>query len=336
VLAPSRELALQIGEEFRAYGRNLHLKHAVIFGGVSQRPQVDALNRGVDILVATPGRLLDLIGQRRADLRGVEFLVLDEADRMLDMGFVRDVRKIIGALPRQRQSLMFSATMPQEIARLAGDILTQPVRVEVAPQSTPIEKIDQGVYFVPASGKIALLGKLLADPALSRVIVFTRTKHRANRVAEQIQRFGVTIAAIHGNKTQGARERALRDFRAGRVRVLVATDIVARGIDVDGVTHVVNFELPNEPEAYVHRIGRTARAGATGTAIALCDPAERPFLSQIERLTRVRLIMLGTAPGGVAEPKREHRHGQPRHGQGRPQSEGRRQKQRRHGRRRAA
>ena len=336
VLAPSRELALQIGEEFRAYGRNLNLKHAVIFGGVSQRPQVDALNRGVDILVATPGRLLDLIGQRRADLRSVEYLVLDEADRMLDMGFVRDVRKIIAALPRHRQSLMFSATMPQEIARLAGEILNQPIRVEVTPQATPIEKVEQGVYFVPASGKIPLLGKLLADPALSRVIVFTRTKHRANRVAEQIQRFGVPIAAIHGNKTQGARERALREFRAGNVRVLVATDIVARGIDVDGVTHVINFELPNEPEAYVHRIGRTARAGASGIAIALCDPAERAFLSQIERLTRVRLTLLGTAPGGAAEPRREQAQAKPRHSHSRPQAEGRRQKQRRSGRRRRA
>ncbi|MEX1180681.1 MAG: DEAD/DEAH box helicase [Cucumibacter sp.] len=339
ILAPSRELAIQIYEDFRAYGRELNLRHAVIYGGVSQRPQVDAINRGIDILVATPGRLLDLMNQRRIDLGSVEFLVLDEADRMLDMGFIRDVRKIIAAVPRRRQSLMFSATMPQEITRLSAEILARPVRVEVTPQATPIEALEQGVYFVPASGKIPLLGKLLADPALSRVLVFTRTKHRANRVAEQLARLGIEIAAIHGNKAQSARQRALADFRAGKVRVLVATDIVARGIDVDSVTHVINFELPNEPEAYVHRIGRTARAGAGGIAISLCDPAEREFLSDIERLIRRNLNVIGHAPSGPAstEPRRAHHHGnkpQQAHGHGRPHSAARAPRPQSRGRRR--
>ena len=322
VLAPTRELAIQIGEEFRAYGRHLHLRQTVIFGGVGQKPQVNALSRGVDIVIATPGRLLDLMGQRRLGLGAVEFLVLDEADRMLDMGFVRDVRKIVSALPKRRQSLLFSATMPGEIARLSGEILADPVRVEVTPQATPIERIEQSVYHVTAAGKGALLASILGDPALSRVLVFARTKHRANRVAERLGKSGVAAEAIHGNKSQGARQRALERFRAGDARVLVATDIAARGIDVHGITHVINFELPNEPESYVHRIGRTARAGAGGVAFSFCDPAERAYLRDIERLIRRRLTVIGEAPAtvesnGLGTSKKPrgkpwHKRGQPR------------------------
>ena len=293
VLAPTRELAIQIGEEFRAYGTHLNLRQTVICGGVSQTPQVNALTRGVDILVATPGRLLDLMGQRRLGLGAVEFFVLDEADRMLDMGFVRDVRKIAAALPKTRQSLLFSATMPREVARLSGEILTAPVRVEVTRQATPVERIEQSIYHVATAGKGALLASILDDPALSRVLVFTRTKHRANRVAAQLGKRGVEAEAIHGNKSQGARQRALERFRAGAARVLVATDIVARGIDVEGVTHVINYELPHEPESYVHRIGRTARAGARGIALSFCDPSERGYLRDIEKLTRRPLAVGG-------------------------------------------
>ena len=293
VLAPTRELAIQIGEEFRAYGTHLNLRRTVICGGVSQTPQVNALTRGVDILVATPGRLLDLMGQRRLGLGAVEFFVLDEADRMLDMGFVRDVRKIVAALPKTRQSLLFSATMPREVARLSGEILTAPVRVEVTRQATPVERIEQSIYHVATAGKGALLASILDDPALSRVLVFTRTKHRANRVAAQLGKRGVEAEAIHGNKSQGARQRALERFRAGAARVLVATDIVARGIDVEGVTHVINYELPHEPESYVHRIGRTARAGARGIALSFCDPSERGYLRDIEKLTRRPLAVGG-------------------------------------------
>ena len=306
VLAPTRELASQIGEEFRAYGKDLHLCQTVIFGGVNQKPQVNALNRGVDIIIATPGRLLDLMDQRRLRLDTVEFLVLDEADRMLDMGFVHDVRKIIATVPKTRQSLLFSATMPGEVARLSGEILRDPVRVEVTPQATLIERLEQSVYHVQAAAKTALLAGILEDPALARVIVFARTKHRANRVAEQLGKRGVDAEAIHGNKSQGARERALKRFRAGEARVLVATDIAARGIDVDSVTHVINYEIPNEPESYVHRVGRTARAGAGGAALSFCDPAERAYLRDIERLIRRRLTVIGeepaAAPNGSGNP----------------------------------
>ncbi len=300
ILAPTRELAIQIGDEFRAYGKHLHLRQAVILGGVSQRPQVVALSRGVEILIATPGRLLDLMGQRRVRLDAVDFLVLDEADRMLDMGFVRDVRRIISALPKTRQSLLFSATMPDAVARLAGDILVDPIRIEVTPQATPIERLVQNVFHVETAGKKALLNSVLSDPALSRVLVFTRTKHRANRVADLLGKSGVVAEAIHGNKSQGARQRALQRFRAGNARVLVATDIAARGIDVDGVTHVINYELPNEPESYVHRIGRTARAGAGGVAFSFCDPTERDYLRDIERLIRRQLTVIGAEPAAVA------------------------------------
>ncbi|MBT5048632.1 MAG: DEAD/DEAH box helicase [Rhodospirillaceae bacterium] len=299
ILAPTRELAIQIGEEFQAYSKHLKLYQTVIFGGVSQKPQVSALARGVDILIATPGRLLDLMNQRRLVLDGVEFLVLDEADRMLDMGFVRDVRKILATVPKKRQSLLFSATMPGEIARLSGEILTDPVRVEVTPQATPIERIKQSVHHVSTAEKRNLLADILADPSYGRVMVFTRTKHRANRVADHLGKCGIEADAIHGNKSQGARQRALKRFKAGEARVLVATDIAARGIDVDSVTHVINFELPNEPESYVHRIGRTARAGAGGAAISFCSPDERAYLRDIEKLIQCRLAVIGDEPTGA-------------------------------------
>jgi ATP-dependent RNA helicase RhlE len=296
VLAPTRELAIQIAEAFRTYGRHLHLRHAVVYGGVGQRPQVEALHRGVDVLIATPGRLLDLYGQGHLNFKTLRHVVLDEADRMLDMGFIRDVRKIVAALPRQRQTIFLSATMPDSVAGLAGEMLSDPVRVAVTPTATPVERIAQSVYFVPAPEKRRLLARVLEDPALARTIVFTRTKHGANRVAQQLDKAGVAAEAIHGNKSQGARQRALEGFRTGRTRVLVATDIAARGIDVDGVTHVINYELPNVPEDYVHRIGRTARAGAAGAAISFCDPEEQAYLRDIESLTRQQLGIAGGAP----------------------------------------
>jgi ATP-dependent RNA helicase RhlE len=323
ILAPTRELAIQIGDEFRAYGTHLDLRQTVIVGGVNQKPQVNALSRGVDILIATPGRLLDLMNQRRLRLAGVEFLVLDEADRMLDMGFVHDVRKIVSAMPKRRQSLLFAATMPSEVARLSGEILVDPVRIEVTPQATPVERIEQSIFHVEPGGKRALLASILGDPALSRVILFTRTKHRANRIAEQLSRRSVAAEAIHGNKSQSARQRALKRFRDGDLRVLVATDIAARGIDVDGVTHVINYELPNEPESYVHRIGRTARAGAEGVALSFCDPTERAYLRDIERLIQQRLRVIGeeppmTALGGPGAAKKPR--GAPAHKRGRPRN----------------
>ena len=301
ILAPTRELAIQIGEEFRSYGQNLPLRHAVIFGGVNQRPQVKALQRGLDILVATPGRLLDLMNQGHVRLSNIAHFVLDEADRMLDMGFLRDVRKIIAALPRERNSLMFSATMAGEVAHLPAEFLRNPLRIEVTPRATPVERIRQSVRHVPAAAKKALLAEILADPAYARVIVFSRTKHRANRVAEQLAKSGISAEAIHGNKSQGARQRALANFRSGTTRILVATDIAARGIDVEGISHVINYELPNEPDSYVHRIGRTARAGAAGEALSLCDPSERDHLRAIERLTGVRLEVIGEEPPASAK-----------------------------------
>jgi ATP-dependent RNA helicase RhlE len=329
VLTPTRELAAQIGDSFRTYGRHLSLKQSVVFGGVGQKPQVDALLRGLDILIATPGRLLDLLNQRHVRLDLVETFVLDEADRMLDMGFIRDVRKIVAVLPKQRQTQLFSATMPADIGRLAGEILRDPVRVEVTPSATTVERVEQRVYYVDAGQKRALLADVLKNPALARVIVFTRTKHGANRVAEQLARNGVVAEAIHGNKSQTARERALEGFRRGRARVLVATDIAARGIDIDGVTHVINFEIPNVPESYVHRIGRTARAGASGTALSFCAQDERAYLRDIERLTgrscavvehRFRdtkaMAVHHPAPNGRGQPARNGR-GQPaRNGRG--------------------
>jgi ATP-dependent RNA helicase RhlE len=332
ILAPTRELAIQIGEEFRAYGIKLHLRQTVIYGGVNQKPQVNALARGVEIVIATPGRLLDLMGQGRLKLDAVECLVLDEADRMLDMGFIRDVRKIIATMPKSRQSQMFSATMPDEIARLSSEILVDPVRVEVSPQATPIERIKQSVYHVPSADKVDLLADILANPELSRVIVFARTKHRANRVADQLGKRGVSADAIHGNKSQAARQRALKRFRAGDARVLVATDIAARGIDVEGVSHIINYELPNEPESYVHRIGRTARAGAAGVAFSFCDPAERGYLRDIERLIHHRLAVIGdepesTQPAGRPKSKTKKKsRGKPWHKGARPAKEGARKR----------
>jgi len=320
ILAPTRELALQIGERVQAYGRNLGLRHTVILGGVGQGPQVKALGAGVDILIATPGRLLDLLNQRHARLDKVTHLVLDEADRMLDMGFIRDVRRIVAQLPKTRQSLLFSATMPADVAKLAGEMLRDPARVEVTPQTVAVERIEQKVYMVETAAKRGLLTYLLADASLKRVLVFTRTKHGANRVAEHLEKAGVSSDAIHGNKSQGARVRALDGFRDGRVRVLVATDIAARGIDVDGVSHVVNFDLPNIPESYVHRIGRTARAGADGQAISFCDGSEREFLRDIEKLIRKTLPVAGRVavqPGAAhqSHERSERDHGR-RHGHG--------------------
>jgi ATP-dependent RNA helicase RhlE len=287
VLTPTRELAAQIGESFRDYGQHLDLRHAVIFGGVGQRPQTDSLRRGVDILVATPGRLIDLMEQGHVDLGAVEVFVLDEADRMLDMGFVHAVRKVIAKLPRERQSLLFSATMPAEIMQLANSILRNAVRVQVTPPATTVDRIAQSVLHVEKSDKRALLVKVLRDPALQRVLVFTRTKHGADRVVRHLRQSDESAEAIHGNKSQSARQRALDGFRAGRIKVLVATDIAARGIDVRDITHVINFDLPNVPESYVHRIGRTARAGRDGTAISFCAHDEREHLRAIEREIRI-------------------------------------------------
>jgi ATP-dependent RNA helicase RhlE len=289
ILAPTRELASQIEASFATYGRHLKLGHAVVFGGVGQHPQVRALARGLDILVATPGRLLDLIEQGHARLDRIEVFVLDEADRMLDMGFINDIRKIVRLVPSQRQTLMFSATMPDDIARLAANILRDPVRVAVAAIAQTADRIEQRVHFVARGDKPALLADLLKDPMINRALVFTRTKHGANKVVIQLGRAGVAADAIHGNKSQPARERALAGFRAGRIRVLVATDIAARGIDIDGISHVFNFDLPNIPESYVHRIGRTARAGAAGIAISFCDGEERAYLRDIERLIRQKI-----------------------------------------------
>jgi ATP-dependent RNA helicase RhlE len=286
VLCPTRELATQTNDAFIEYGRHLDVRTSVIFGGVGERPQIDALRRGVDVLIATPGRLLDLMQQRHADLRTIETLVLDEADRMLDMGFIHDIRRIVAHVPGQRQTLMFSATMPPEIRTLAGSLLRQPAEVQIERNSSPVEAIDQSVYFVDRHNKPALLAHLFNELPMARAIVFTRTKHGADRVVRHLHGYGIRCEAIHGNKTQNARQRALANFRANKTPVLVATDIAARGIDVDGITHVVNYDLTHEPETYVHRIGRTARAGATGAAVAFCDPEEMTNLKAIERLIR--------------------------------------------------
>ncbi|WP_400190649.1 DEAD/DEAH box helicase [Hymenobacter sp. B81] len=284
ILTPTRELAIQIGESFATYGQNLKLRHAVIFGGVSQHPQVQALQRGVDALVATPGRLIDLINQGYVDLKRLEIFVLDEADRMLDMGFINDIRRILPLLPKQRQSLFFSATMPPTIQQLADTILRNPVQVAVTPVSSTAETVEQAVYMVEKTDKPFLLLEVLKDPALRRVLVFSRTKHGADRIAKGLTAKGIGAEAIHGNKSQNARQRALQNFKSGETRVLVATDLAARGLDVDELSHVVNYELPNEPETYVHRIGRTGRAGAAGVALSFCDLEERAYLQDIQRL----------------------------------------------------
>ena len=305
VLSPTRELASQIDESFNTYGRNIGLRHVVIFGGVNQYHQVRKLERGVDIIVATPGRLMDLMNQGHVDLRCIEAFVLDEADRMLDMGFIQPIRQIAKELPEDRQTLLFSATMPKNIRHLAESLLRDPVKVTVAPVSSTAELIEQSVYHVSRSIKPVLLKHLLKDRDVKRALVFTRTKRGADKLTHTLNVAGVKAASIHGNKSQNQRERALDSFRGGRARVLVATDVAARGLDVDGITHVYNFDLPNEPEAYVHRIGRTGRAGAAGLAVSFCSRDERVHLRAIERLTDSR-IELAEAPGHLApEPRAE-------------------------------
>ena len=300
ILTPTRELAAQIQVSFQTYGKFMNLQSAVIFGGVGQRPQEDALRRGIDVLVATPGRLLDLMQQRLVDFSGVEVFVLDEADRMLDMGFIHDVKRVIEKLPKKRQTLFFSATMPPDIARLADAILTDPAKVAVAAVSQVAERITQQLYFVEQADKKTLLVHLLQDKAITRILVFTRTKHGANRLTEQLGKSGIHAEAIHGNKSQGARERALAGFKRGTVRALVATDIAARGIDIDDLMYVVNFDLPEVPETYVHRIGRTARAGASGTAFAFCARDERDLLVDIERLMKLHIPVVDSHPSKSA------------------------------------
>ena len=284
VLTPTRELAIQIQESFSAYGRHTGLKNTVIFGGVSQNPQVDTLRRGVDILIATPGRLLDLMQQGYIRLDQLKVLILDEADRMLDMGFVHDVKRIIAKVPAKRQTLFFSATMPKEIQSLADSILHNPARVEVTPVSSTADTIQQALYYVEKNDKRALLAFILKDQDIKSALVFTRTKHGADKVVKDLTKVGITAEAIHGNKSQNARQRALSNFKARTTRILVATDIAARGIDVDELTHVVNYELPNVPETYVHRIGRTGRAGLSGIALSFCDAEEGEFLRDIHKL----------------------------------------------------
>ncbi|TGN19315.1 DEAD/DEAH box helicase [Leptospira idonii] len=283
VLTPTRELAIQVSENFQTYGKYLNLKHSVIFGGVGQSPQVKSLSSGVDILVATPGRLIDLINQKYLKLDSVETFVLDEADRMLDMGFIHAIKKVLNLLPSKRHNLFFSATMPPEVEKIAKSMLVDPVRIEVTPESTTVEKINQSVLFLDKEKKKEVLVSLFQNKDLKKVVVFTKTKHGANKVAELLQKRGISVGIIHGNKSQTARQTSLENFRTGKARALVATDIAARGIDVDGVTHVINYELPNVPESYVHRIGRTARAGAEGVAISFCDREERPLLKDIEK-----------------------------------------------------
>ena len=324
VLTPTRELAAQVEESVRTYGKYTPVKSTVIFGGVGMQPQIERLAQTLDVLVATPGRLLDHVGQRTLDLSTVEALVLDEADRMLDMGFIQPIRRIVKAMPAKRQTLLFSATMPREIAGLAADLLNDPIRVEVTPVATTVERIDQRCILVSNAAKRDVLVDLLGDAAMSRALVFTRTKHGADRVAKQLESSGIGADAIHGNKSQGQRERALLAFREGRSRVLVATDIAARGIDVDGVSHVVNFDLPNEPESYVHRIGRTARAGADGIAISLVGEDERGYLKDIEKLIgrQVPLTRHESDPGAASGPPPHVRQGR---SAGRPQQQQHRQ-----------
>ena len=286
VLTPTRELAIQIEESIRAYGRFLHLKHTVVYGGVSQVNQVKAIRSGVDILVATPGRLLDLLSQGLVSFRHLNFLVLDEADRMLDNGFIHDIKRIITKLPARKQTLLFSATMPLPIRQLADRIMNNPVSVEVTPVSSTVEKIQQSVYHVDKAVKPQLLVNILQDPNIKNILVFTQMKHSADKLCKFLNRSGISSAAIHGNKTQSQRVKSLTSFKNRSTRVLVATDIAARGIDIDELSHVLNYDLPNVPETYVHRIGRTGRAGAEGTALSFCDRNERPFLKDIEKLIR--------------------------------------------------
>ncbi len=286
IVTPTRELAAQIGDSMHSYGKYLDIRGAIIFGGVGQSPQVKALDRGADFLVATPGRLLDLIGQGHIQLQDVEIFVLDEADRMLDMGFLPDIRKILARLPAKRQTMFFSATMPPDIVKLANTMVRDPARVDVTPDIPVVELIDQRLMYVDRKDKVALLEKVLRETGANRVLVFTRTKHGANKIVRLMDNVGIRGSAIHGNKAQTARTKALDDFRAGRIRVLVATDIAARGIDVEGITHVINFDIPNVPETYIHRIGRTARAGNAGISMSFCDSEERSYIRDIEKLMK--------------------------------------------------
>jgi superfamily II DNA/RNA helicase len=330
VLSPTRELSGQILDSFNAYGRHLRIRTALAIGGVSIGPQARALEGGVDVLVATPGRLLDLVHSRALRLDRVEVLVLDEADRMLDMGFIHDIRKIVAQLPGKRQTLFFSATMPQAIAELARHMLRDPVQVTVTPPATTVERVDQRVIHLDRAAKPAILAELLRREPIDRALVFTRTKHGADKVVRGLAKAGIAAQAIHGNKSQPQRERVLAAFRAGRIGTLIATDIAARGIDVDGISHVVNYDLPNIPESYVHRIGRTARAGAAGTAISFCAADELPFLRDIEKLIRASIpatdrrssrsaavVAPGQPPRSQPSPARQHRRsGKRRNGQG--------------------
>ena len=306
ILAPTRELALQIDAHIRGFANGQPISTCVILGGVGRRPQEERMRRGPDIVVGTPGRIRDLMGTKHLRLDQATHFVLDEADRMLDLGFIRDIRHVVAALPARRQSMLFSATMPAEVSQLANSFLRDPLRVEVTPEVRTPEKIEQQVHFVDTSGKRALLVRLLEDPGLARVIVFTRTKHGANKVADHLTAAQVSTEALHGNKSQPAREKSLDRFRSGRARVLVATDIASRGIDVTGISHVINFDLPVEPESYVHRIGRTARAGASGIAISFCDHSERAALRAIERVNGVKLQPIGHVPPdtGANQPAR--------------------------------
>lgn len=292
VLAPTRELAAQIGESFSTYGEFLKFKHTVIFGGVPQGRQVQALKKGVDIIIATPGRLLDLMNQKRVSLQSISFFVLDEADRMLDMGFIHDIKKIIARLPSKKQSLFFSATMSPPVHTLAKGLLKNPTHVEITPQATTVERIKQEIYFIDSKSKEKLLLDLLKQEHLESILVFTRTKHKANKVATFLNKNNIAADAIHGDKSQNARVKAISNFKKGKIKVLVATDIAARGIDISNISHVINFELPNEPESYVHRIGRTARAGTDGTAYSFCSADERNFLREIEKITRQEIEVM--------------------------------------------
>lgn len=304
ILTPTRELAIQIDESIAAYGKNLRISHEVIFGGVSQHHQVINLKKGVDILTATPGRLLDLMQQGFIHLKDIRFFVLDEADRMLDMGFINDVKKVVAKLPEKKQTLFFSATMPDEIEKLANTLLKNPVTIAVTPVSSTVEKIEQAIYFVEKENKKNLLQDLLQDPTIKSALVFTRTKHGADKVVKNLVKQGITAEAIHGNKSQNARQRALNNFKNGSTRILVATDIAARGIDVDGLSHVFNYELPNVPETYVHRIGRTGRAGESGMAISFCDTEERAYLKDIQKLIKIELPVVSNHEYHSATPQK--------------------------------
>ncbi len=296
ILTPTRELAIQIQENFDEYGSNLKLKNTVIFGGVSQHSQVKKLQAGVDILVATPGRLLDLINQGYIDLKSIEILILDEADRMLDMWFINDVRKVLAIVPEKRQTLFFSATMPKEISHLADEILDNPIKIEVTPVSSTAEKVSQAVFFVKKADKKNLLAQVLQNKKMDQVLVFSRTKHGADRIVRELSKSQIRAAAIHGNKSQNNRQRALADFKSEKIQVLVATDIAARGIDIDELMFVVNYDLPNEPESYVHRIGRTGRAGNDWVAISFCDEEEFEYLLDIEKLTGQKIRRMENHP----------------------------------------